>query len=180
MRASLDGVFRPSSVAVIGASVFYAYHWVPYLLGEPGISGRFHTHTTILVLVWCLVAWIYQRLVLKPNPHPWLPYVWLTTDTLLLSWFLMSAAKGAHSSLVAIYFGLVAGAALWFKESVVRMAAFVVAACYAIVVLYSNDSFPTLERITYMETVPVILVIFIIAMIQHVIIWCIRQGVKGA
>lgn len=168
------------AVTVIGASVFYAYHWVPYLLGEPGISRRFHTHTTILVLVWCLAAWIYQRLVLKPNPHPWLPYVWLTTDTLLLSWFLMSAAKGAHSSLVAIYFGLVAGAALWFKESVVKIAAIVVTVCYVVVVLYSNYCFPEMEKITYMESVPAILMIFIIAMIQDVIIWCIRRGVQGS
>lgn len=167
------------AVTVMAAFVFYTYHLITYLLGEPGISVRFHATTTGLVIAWCSIAWIYQQLVLKPNPNRWLPTLWVTTDVLLLTGFLMFAAAGAHSPLVSIYFGLVAAAALWFKQSVVNTVACVSSVCYLGVVVHSNTCRPELERITYMDVVPIILMIFIISMIQNAVIWCIRRGIKS-
>jgi len=85
------------AVTVMAAFVFCTYHLVTYFLGEAGISERFHTFTTGLVIAWCSIAWIYQQLVLKSNPNRWLPYMWVTTDVLLLTGFLMFAVAGAHS-----------------------------------------------------------------------------------
>jgi hypothetical protein len=168
------------AVTVMAAFVFYTYHLVTVFLGEAGISGRFHTITTGLVIAWCSIAWIYQQLVLKPNPNRWLPTLWVTTDVLLLTGFLMFAADGAHSSLVSIYFGLVAAAALWFKQSVVSTVACVSSVCYLGVVVHSNYCRPEFEPITYMDVVPIVLMIFIISMIQNAVIWCIRRGVKSS
>ncbi len=166
------------AVTVVAALMFYVYHWVTYFLDEPGIGGWFHTSTTVLVLGWCSIAWVYQQLVLKPNPNRWLPHMWVTTDVILLTWFLMFAADGALSSLVSIYFGLVAAAALWFKQSVVNTVVCVSTLCYLGVVVHSNMCRPELERITYMKVVPVILMLLIVSMIQKVVIWCIGRGVK--
>ena len=166
------------AVTVVAAFVFYTYHSIAYGLGEPGLGGRFHTCTTLLAILWCSIAWIYQQLVLKPNPSRWLPTLWVTTDVLLLTGFLMFAADGAHSSLVSIYFGLVAAAALWFKHSVVSTAACVSSVCYLGVVVHSNYCRPEFEWITYVNFVPIVLMILIVAMIQSVVIWCMRRGVK--
>ena len=87
--------------------------------GNSGSQGLFHWQATGTMLFVCGYAWVYQMLLMRPGAKRIVLYAWVGTDILVFTLFLLFAAEEPRSPLVAIYFCMVASAALSFDRYMV-------------------------------------------------------------
>jgi hypothetical protein len=164
--------FRPK-LAITWATMlaFYVYHMYCYLIDMPGAGGQFHTVTTWTVLAVCGYAWIFQRMLLRPNAKAWTLYAWSATDIITFTFFMLTATDGPHSALVVIYYCLVASAALSFSKRMVGAMTMGVMLSYGMLVLVSQW-WP--KPATFDETVPFSIGLVVVGLIQYFVLRCVR------
>ena len=85
------------------------------LAGNPGSGGPFHLSATVTVFFVCCYASVYQMLLMRPRAKRIVLYAWIGTDIIVFTWFLLFFVNEVpRRPLVAIYFCMVASAALSF------------------------------------------------------------------
>ena len=157
---------RPGlSVTWAAAAVFYVYHLLyRSILRESDFT--FHMVVSATVVALTGTAWIWQRCLTHSRGAAWVLYVWLTSDVLLLTMFLLFYASGASSSLVPLYHVLVAGSVLRCRTDLVIYTACLAMASYSTLWYYMLSTSP--ERAPpFQEFAPILLSMLLIGVIQY-------------
>lgn len=169
------GRHRPRLACVlVTVSGFYAHHLISYATGNEGSRGLFHWQATFTAMLVCCYAAIYQMFLVRPQAKPLVLRAWVGSDVLVFTLFLLFAAGGPRSPLVAIYFCMLASAALSFDRYMVW---WVTAACmlsYLVLSLVAPWYEPELERMAYREIMPVMISMLAIGVIQYYVLRCAR------
>ena len=142
--------------------------------GNEGSRGLFHWQATGTAVFVCCYATVYQKFLMRPRARPLVLHAWVGTDILVFTLFLLFAAGGPRSPLVAIYFCMLASAALSFDRYMVW---WVTAACmlsYLFLSLVAPRYQPGLENMTYREIMPVTISMLAIGVIQYYVLRCAR------
>ncbi|MFO7908375.1 MAG: serine/threonine-protein kinase [Pirellulaceae bacterium] len=169
------GRHRPRLASVwVTMAAFYIHHLISYAIGYPGSRGLFHWQATAATLSVCAYAWVYQKLLMRPRAKRMVLYAWVGTDILVFSLFLFFAVRGARSPLVAIYFCMVASAALSFDRYLVWWVTGGCLLSYGILAFATRWYSPDFETMTYREIMPVMISMLAIGVIQYYVLRCTR------
>jgi hypothetical protein len=153
-------------------AAIYAYHLGCYYGGNPGSQGTFHLLATAMVLFGAVYAWIYQKLLLRPEATLRVVYCWVATDIVSFSLFLAIAAGGAHSPLVVLYPCMVAATVLSFDRHLVWLATVAALVAYLLVALVSPWTHPVESAPTFRQTAPVAISMVALGLIQYFALRC--------
>lgn len=175
------GRHRPRLASVlVTMSAFYTHHLISYGGGNPGSQGLFHWQATAATISVCSYACFYQKLLMRPRAQRSVLSAWVATDIVVFSLFLLFAAGGPRSPLVAIYFCMLAGAGLSFDRYLVWWATGACMLSYGLLNLAARWYEPAGEPMVYRELMPVLISMLAIGVIQYYILRGARPGVlKG-
>jgi len=161
------GSRRPGlATTLIAMGVFYSYHlFNVYILPKPDVvTPLFHRVASIVVIIWPLGAWAFQRQLLLGHNLKRVLYGWVTLDVVLLT-ALLFAANGPSSPLTLGYYLLVAAAALRFRTDLVIFVTGISITGYMLHVIRAVVWRPDI-KVSYTTAVPFLLGLLIICLIQ--------------
>ncbi len=126
------------AVTWLSVPVLYLYHLaVLYLLDDVNLpEGReewFNKVATVVVLVWVIGAYGFQKLLLSTRGARWPLFGWVTMEVALLT-YLLSTGWAAKSPLVVMYPVLVAASVLRFQPVLVAYVTFLCVVAYSFLV----------------------------------------------
>jgi hypothetical protein len=109
----LAGEVRVNLIRLAALAGFYGNHLlnVYFFDEDPTVRGRYHASVTVLVLAWLLGVLVVHLCVARRWLPPGLKFAVTAWDLLLIT-SLLVAGKNAHSMLAALYFLVIASAAL--------------------------------------------------------------------
>ncbi len=169
------GRHRPRLASVLVTMLaFYIYHLASLWLGNPGSQGLFHWQATGTMLFVCLYAWFFQSLLMRPRAKRYVLYAWVGTDILVFTLFTIFALQDPRSPLLAIYFCMVAGAALSFDRYLVWLVTAAAMLSYGLVVCVSRWYQPDLRSVQLREAMPFTIAMLTIGVIQYYVLRCAR------
>jgi hypothetical protein len=136
---------RPALAAHLsGFAVFAAVTAVnTFALHETDLD--FAVQAGVVLLVWTTVSVVAQRVMEKGRRPQTVRTLWTVLDGVLLTVTLL-VADGVQSPLLPVYALWIAGSGLWFRPRVVRLAALLSGASYAVLVADSVWRRPEFAR----------------------------------
>ena len=166
---------RPRLTCVLVTMLaFYLHHLISYAMGNTGSQGLFHWQASVTILLVCCYAWVYQVLLMRPGARRIVLYAWAASDILVFSLFLVFAAGGPRSPLIVIYLCMVASAALSFDRYMVWWVTGACMLAYLLLVPASHWYQPMLEPMTYRESMPIVISMLAIGVVQYYVLRCAR------
>jgi serine/threonine-protein kinase len=106
-------VSRLGALAVCFALIQVNYH----VAGNVNLS--IHVLVVVLMFLWGLAAWVFQKVLNSGRWEEDLPFVWAAADMLLWTVLLIVGADAPETPLLAMYPCLVAASGLWFRVRMV-------------------------------------------------------------
>jgi len=119
------GELRVNLLRCVALAVFYAYHLVNvYVLRDAKVTPGFHLQVSLAFFLWAVfAAALYHTLKLRYAP-PWLKYVAVGFDLAFVTLLCVLHPDGPRSSLMLLYFLVVASAPLRLSLRLVHVATF--------------------------------------------------------
>jgi hypothetical protein len=117
-RARLEawaGEASVNRIRMTAVVVFYAYHLLNVFVlsrDDPTVRGRYHLAVTAAVFAWGMLALLAHVCVTRRWVPPWLKYATTAADIILLTGMLTLTGDAPKSSLVVLFFLVVAAAPL--------------------------------------------------------------------
>lgn len=164
---------RLASVLVTMAAL-YVHHIISLAIGNPGSGGVFHYRATATVILVCCYAWVFQMLLMRPRAKRIVLYAWIGTDIIVFTSFLMFVADGPRSPLGALYFCMVASAALSFDRYLVWWVTGACMASFMVLLAGSRIVQPQVEAMPYRESMPILISMLAIGVVQYYVLRCAR------
>jgi hypothetical protein len=131
------GEVRVNLIRLLAIVVFYARHLIEFYLAsaDAPVRGPYHARVTVIVLTWATVAVVLHLILFRRLLPRAFPYAAVLLD-MLMTTLLCCVAGGPRTPLVALYFAIVASAALRLSLRVVYMSTLAAIGGYLFVVGY--------------------------------------------
>jgi hypothetical protein len=129
------GEARVNLIRIVAVVAFYLRHLVQLRFDPATAGGHYHTVVTAITIAWVVVIAVVHVLLVRRVAAEWIKYAALGADLILVTTIGMAAAN-PRSSLLALYFVVIATAPLRMSLGLVWTATLGAWAGYAAVLMW--------------------------------------------
>ena len=119
------GEVRTNLIRLAALTAFYIYHLLNVFAfsDDPNLPGRFHLTVSLVVFVWATGAVLLHFVLSRRAMYPVLPFIVIVWDIVLVT-ALLCVCERPQSTLVSVYFLIIASASLRYSLPPVYLSSF--------------------------------------------------------